>query len=177
MEHRKEGKFLSNSEVVSVNRRIFCIIDKASRNTEDSFTIILHAEVFIQLRCLTSVNRSRIEVVALILQAAIEGATAKRMLNKVFPSLMLLEEYLVVLQENSLLDYRLDEQIYITTSKGINFLRIYNELNEAVAMSSGNENTRPFHITFLTRTHSIRYLTYYVQYISNILRSLLQKSP
>jgi predicted transcriptional regulator len=123
------------------------------------------------------VNRSRIEVVALILQAAIEGATAKRMLNKVFPSLMLLEEYLVVLLENSLLDYRLDQQIYITTSKGINFLRIYSELNEAVAMSGGNENTRPFHIRYLTRTHSIRYLTYYVQYISNILRSLFQKSP
>ena len=122
-------------------------------------------------------NRSRIEVVALILQAAIEGATAKNMLNKVFPSLMLLEEYLVVLQENKLLDYRLDEQIYTTTSKGINFLRIYSELNEAVAMSSGNENTRPFHITFLTRTRSIRYLTYYVHFISNTLRSLLQKSP
>ena len=121
-------------------------------------------------------NKSRSEVVALILQAAIEGATAKRMLNKVFPSLMLLE-YLVVLRENSLLDYRLDEQIYITTSKGINFLRIYSELNEAVAMSGGNENTRPFHITYLTRTHSIRYLTYYVQYISNILRSLFQRSP
>ena len=122
-------------------------------------------------------NRSRIEVVALILQAAIEGATAKNMLNKVFPSLMLLEEYLVVLQENKLLDYRLDEQIYITTSKGINFLRIYSELNEAVAMSCCNENTRPFHVTFLTRTRSIRYLTYYVHFISNTLRSLLQKSP
>jgi len=122
------------------------------------------------------VNRSRIEVVALILQAAIEGVTAKRMLNKVFPSLMLLEEYLVVLQENCLLDYRLDEQVYITTSKGINFLRIYSELNEAVVMTGGNENTRSFHVTFLMRTRSIRYLTYYFQYISNTLRSLLQKS-
>jgi predicted transcriptional regulator len=123
------------------------------------------------------VTKSRIEVVALILQAAIEGVTAKRMLNKVFPSLMLLEEYLVVLQENCLLDYRLDEQIYITTSKGINFLRIYSELNEAVVMTGGNENTRHFHVTFLMRTRSIRYLTYYLQYISNTLRSLLQKSP
>ena len=121
-------------------------------------------------------NRSRIEVVALILQAAIEGVTAKRMLNKVFPSLMVLEQYLVVLQENSLLDYRLDEQIYITTSKGINFLRIYSELNEAIVMTGGNENTRPFHVTFLMRTRSVRYLTYYFQYISNTLRSLLQKS-
>ncbi len=100
-------------------------------------------------------NRSRIEVVALILQAAIGGTTAKRMLNKVFPSLILLEEYLVVMQENRLLDYRLDEQIYITTSKGINFLRIYSQLNEAIAMNGGNENTRPFHIKFLTRTYSI----------------------
>ena len=122
-------------------------------------------------------NRSRIEVVALILQAAIEGTTAKRMLNKVFPSLVLLEEYLVVLQENRLLNYRLDEQIYITTSKGINFLRIYSQLNEAIAINDSNENTRAFHIKFLTRTHSIKYLAYYVQYISNTLRSILQKSP
>lgn len=122
-------------------------------------------------------NRSRIEVVALILQAAIEGTTAKRMVNKVFPSLMLLEEYLVVLQENRLLDYHLDEQIYITTCKGIKFLRLYSQLNEAIAMNGANENTRAFHIKFLTRTHSIKYLAYYVQYISNTLRSLLQKSP
>ncbi len=151
--------------------------DKTSRKTENLFTIILHAEVFIQLSCFTNVNRSRIEVVALILQAAIEGTTANRMLNKVFPSLMLLEEYLVVLQENRLVEYRLDEKIYITTSKGINFLRLYSQLNEAIAMDGGNENTRPFHIKFLTRTHSIKYLAYYVQCISNTLRSLLQKSP
>jgi predicted transcriptional regulator len=121
------------------------------------------------------VNRSRIEVVALILQAAIEGATAMRMLNKVFPSNMQLKEYLVILQENGLLDYRLDEQTYITTSKGIHFLRIYIELNEVVAMSCGSENTRAFHITFLTRTRSIGYLTYHIQNISNIIRSLVQK--
>lgn len=156
---------------------VYLIYDKTSRSTDDLFTIILHAEVFIQLRCFTNVNRSRIEVVALILQAAIGGTTAKRMLNKVFPSLILLEEYLVVMQENRLLDYRLDEQIYITTSKGINFLRIYSQLNEAIAINGGNENTRPFHIKFLTRTHSIKYLAYCAQYISNTLRSLLQKSP
>ena len=176
MEHRKQGNYLFYTELVTVNRRIF-VVNKTYRNTEDLFTIIVHAEVFIQLRCSTNVNRSRIEVVALILQAAIEGATAKNMLNKVFPSLMLLEEYLVVLQENKLLDYRLDEQVYITTSKGINFLRIYSELNEVVVMSDVNENTRPFNITFLMRTRSIRYFTYYIQYISNTLRSLLQKSP
>lgn len=134
---------------------VYLYFDKTSRSTDDLFTIILHAEVFILLRCFTNVNRSRIEVVALILQAAIGGTTAKRMLNKVFPSLILLEEYLVVMQENRLLDYRLDERIYITTSKGINFLRIYSQLNEAIAMNGGNENTRPFHIKFLTRTYSI----------------------
>jgi predicted transcriptional regulator len=121
------------------------------------------------------VNRSRIEIVALILQAAIEGATAARMLNKVFPSNMQLKDYLVILQENGLLDYHLDEQTYITTSKGIHFLRIYIELNEVVAMSCGSENTRAFHITFLTRTRSIGYLTYHIQNISNIIRSLVQK--
>ena len=121
-------------------------------------------------------NRSRIELVALILQAAIEGATVTRMLKKVFPSSMQLKEYLVILQENGLLDYRLDEQTYITTSKGIHFLRIYIELNEVVAMSGGSENTTAFHITFLTRTRSIGYLTYHVQNISNMLKSLVQKA-
>lgn len=120
-------------------------------------------------------NKSRIEVVALILQAGIEGATAKRMLNKVFPSNMQLKEYLVILQKNGLLDYHLNKQTYNTTSKGIHFLRIYIELNEFVAMSCGSEDTEAFHITFLTRTRSIGCLTYYVQNISNILRSLIQK--
>ena len=120
-------------------------------------------------------NRSRIEVVALILQAAIEGSTVTSMLNKVLSSVMQLKEYLVILQRNGLLDYCPNEQTYITTSKGIHFLRIYIELNEIVAMSCGSEITRSFHITFLTRTRSIGCLTYYVQNISNILRSLAQK--
>ena len=148
--------------------------DKTSRKTQDLFTIILHAEVFIQLDIFTSVNRSRIELVALILQAAIEGATAMRMLNKVFPSNMQLKEYLVILQQNGLLDYH-KEQTFITTSKGMHFLRIYIELNEVVAMSCGRENTKSFHITFLTRTRFMGYLTYHVQNISYILRSLVQK--
>ena len=149
--------------------------DKTSRKTEDLFTIIVHAEVFIQLGWFTNVNRSRIEVVALILQAAIGGATAARILNKVFPSNMQLKDYLVILQQNGLLDYHLNEQTFITTSKGMHFLRIYIELNEVLAMSCRSENTKSFHITFLTRTHSIGYLTYYIQNISNILRSLVQK--
>ena len=149
--------------------------DKTSRKTQDLFTIILHAEVFIQLDLFTNVNRSRIELVALILQAAIEGATAMRMLNKVFPSNMQLKEYLVILEQNGLLDYHLKEQTFITTSKGMHFLRIYIELNEVVAMNCGRENTKSFHITFLTRTRSMGYLTYHVQNISYILRSLVQK--
>ena len=120
-------------------------------------------------------NGSRIELVALILQAAIEGATAARMLNKVFPSNIQLKEYLVILRQNGLLDYHLNEQTFITTSKGMHFLKIYIELNEVVAMSCGSENTKSFHISFLTRTRSMGYLTYYVQNISNILRCLVQK--
>ena len=104
-------------------------------------------------------NRSRIELVALILQAAIEGSTVTKMLSKVLPSNMQLKEYLVILQQNGLLDYCLNEQTYITTSKGLHFLRIYIELNEVVAMSCESEITKAFHITFLTRTRSIGYLT------------------
>jgi predicted transcriptional regulator len=155
---------------------LFFIIWKTSRKTENLCTIIVHAEVFIQLHWFISVDKSRTELVALILQAAIEGATAKRMLNVIFPSNMQLKKYLVLLQENGLLDYRLDEQIYITTSKGIHFLRIYIELNEVVAMSVSKENTRSFHITFLTRTRSLGYLMYYIQYISGTLRSLIQRA-
>jgi len=149
--------------------------DKTSRKTENLFTIIVHAEVFIQLGWFINVNRSRIELVALILQAAIEGSTVTKMLSKVLPSNMQLKEYLVILQQNGLLDYCLNEQTYITTSKGLHFLRIYIELNEVVAMSCESEITKAFHITFLTRTRSIGYLTYYFQNISNILRSLAQK--
>jgi predicted transcriptional regulator len=68
------------------------------------------------------VNRSRIELVALILQAAIEGSTATKMLSKVLPSNMQLKQYLVILQQNGLLDYCQNEQTYTTTSKAFHWL-------------------------------------------------------
>ena len=49
---------------------------------------------------------------------------------------MQLKDYLVILQQNGLLDYHLNEQTFITTSKGMHFLRIYIELNEVLAMSA-----------------------------------------
>lgn len=44
-----------------------------------------------------------------------------------------LQNYLMVLQENRMLVYEEDKQIYKTTDKGMYFLQIYNQVGDLVA--------------------------------------------
>lgn len=44
-----------------------------------------------------------------------------------------LHNYLMVLQENSMLVYEEEKQIYKTTNKGISFLQIYNQVGDLIA--------------------------------------------
>jgi predicted transcriptional regulator len=73
--------------------------------------------------------RSRTERVAMILDAANGGATKTKIMNKAFLSYVQLREYLTILIENNLL-YRDGTQTYKTTEKGLNFLKMYNEIGE-----------------------------------------------
>jgi predicted transcriptional regulator len=74
--------------------------------------------------------RSRTEIVAMILDAANGGATKTKIMYKAFLSYAQLREYLSVLIENTLIEYVEGSQTYKTTGKGLNFLKMHNEIGE-----------------------------------------------
>jgi predicted transcriptional regulator len=74
--------------------------------------------------------RSRTEIVSMILEAGNGGATKTRIMYKAFLSFAQLREYLSLLVENNLLEYLEGAKIYKTTEKGVNFLKMHNEISE-----------------------------------------------
>ncbi len=83
--------------------------------------------------------RSRTEIVAMILEAANGGATKTRIMYKAFLSYAQLREYLSVLIENNLLEYLEGSQTYKTTEKGLNFLKMHNEIGELLQTAAKEE--------------------------------------
>jgi predicted transcriptional regulator len=74
--------------------------------------------------------RSRTEIVAMILEAANGGTSKTKIMYKAFLSYAQLREYLSVLIENNLLEYLEGSQTYKTTEKGLNFLKMHDEIGE-----------------------------------------------
>jgi predicted transcriptional regulator len=76
-------------------------------------------------------NRSRTEIVGSILDAAKgEGETKTKIMYNAFLSYNQLNEYLSILIENNLIEYRDGTQTYKTTEKGLNYLKMHNESRE-----------------------------------------------
>ncbi|HEX2407504.1 MAG TPA: winged helix-turn-helix domain-containing protein [Nitrososphaeraceae archaeon] len=84
-------------------------------------------------------NRSRTEIVSSILDAANGGATKTKIMYIAFLSYNQLREYLSVLIENNLIEYLEGTQTYKTTEKGLNFLKIYNEIGELLQTTIKND--------------------------------------
>ncbi|HJR85324.1 MAG TPA: winged helix-turn-helix domain-containing protein [Nitrososphaeraceae archaeon] len=74
--------------------------------------------------------RSRTEIVSMILESANGSATKTKIMYKAFLSYAQLREYLSVLIENNLLEYLEGTQTYKTTEKGLNLLKMHNEIGE-----------------------------------------------
>ena len=74
--------------------------------------------------------RSRTEIVGNILEAANGGATKTKIMYKAFLSYGQLKEYLSVLIENNLLEYIDGTHKFKTTEKGLNYLKMNNEIGE-----------------------------------------------
>ncbi|HEX2408995.1 MAG TPA: winged helix-turn-helix domain-containing protein [Nitrososphaeraceae archaeon] len=74
--------------------------------------------------------RSRTEIVGNILDAANGGATKTKIMYKAFLSYNQLKEYLSVLIENALLEYIYGTHKFKTTEKGLNYLKMHNEIGE-----------------------------------------------
>ena len=74
--------------------------------------------------------RGRTEIVSNILDAANGRATKTKIMYKAFLSYAQLKEYLTVLTENNLIEYLDGTQTFKTTEKGLNFLKMNNEIGE-----------------------------------------------
>ena len=75
-------------------------------------------------------NRSRTEIVAMILEAANGGETKTKIMYFAFLSYGQLKEYLSILIENNLIEYLDGTQTFKTTEKGLNYLKMHNEMGE-----------------------------------------------
>jgi predicted transcriptional regulator len=121
---------------------------------------------------------SRIEVIVLILQAAIEGATAIKIMYKIsYLSYKHLIDCLNVLQKNGLIEYCMRNGVYVTTNKGMYFLHIYIELNELMALKSkrySKRYTSTFHNLLLIH-HLFNYAAISIQSLLILLRSAVEK--
>ena len=81
-------------------------------------------------------NRSRTEIVGNILDAANGGATKTEIMYKAFLSYNQLKECLTILIENNLLEYIDGTQTFKTTEKGLNFLKMHNEIGELLQITT-----------------------------------------
>ena len=74
--------------------------------------------------------RSRTEIVSMMLDAANGGATKTKIMYSAFLSYTQLKEYLSVLIENNLIEYLEGTRTFKTTEKGLNLLKMHNEMAE-----------------------------------------------
>ena len=87
-------------------------------------------------------NRSRTEIVAMILDVANEGGgeTKTKIMYFAFLSYNQLKEYISVLVENNLIEYLEGANKYKTTEKGLFFLKMHNELEELLPQTPTMKN-------------------------------------
>ena len=84
-------------------------------------------------------NRGRTEIVATMLEAANGRATKTKIMYSAFLSYNQLKEYLTFLIENNLIEHLEGTQTYKVTEKGLNFLRMHNEIGELLHTTVKNE--------------------------------------
>ena len=75
------------------------------------------------------------DIVGLILEAAIEGATKAKIMDLVHLSILQAKDYLFVLLENGLLCYGKGTGIYKTTEKGLRMLKNYNLISKQMGQN------------------------------------------
>ena len=74
--------------------------------------------------------RSRYEIIASILESAKTGITKTKIMYNAYLSYAQMMSYLKYLQEHALLMFEEDLQIYRTTKKGFEFLKLSHELSQ-----------------------------------------------
>jgi predicted transcriptional regulator len=85
-------------------------------------------------------HRSRTEIVSNILDAANGGATKIKIMYTAFLSYNQLKDYLSILIENNLIEYLEGTREFKTTEKGLNLLKIHNEMTELLHTTIENDD-------------------------------------
>jgi len=83
--------------------------------------------------------RGRTEIVGNILDAANGGATKTKIMYTAFQSFNQLKEYFSILIENNLLEYLDGTHKFKTTEKGLNLLKMNNEIGELLQTTIKND--------------------------------------
>ncbi len=84
-------------------------------------------------------NRSRTEIVGNILDAANGWVSKTKIMYTAFLSFGQLKEYLSVLIENNLLEYLDADNKFKTTEKGLNYLKMHNQIEELLQTTTKNK--------------------------------------
>jgi predicted transcriptional regulator len=85
-------------------------------------------------------SRSRTEIVGNILDPANGGETKTKIMYFAFLSYNQLNEYLSILIENNLLEYLDGTHKFKTTEKGLNYLKMHNEIIKLLPQSTMENN-------------------------------------
>src|SRR5438034_5151173 len=80
--------------------------------------------------------RSRMDIIATILTAAIQGATKTRLMYAAYISYAQIQEYLTHLQDNGLILHEGGMQQFKLTEKGLHFLHVYEKISELVSLKN-----------------------------------------
>lgn len=81
--------------------------------------------------------RSRADIISMILQSAMHGATKTRLMYGSYLSYAQIQEYIKFLKERDLISLEEGTQEYRLTEKGLRFLRVYDEISEMVSLDGG----------------------------------------
>jgi predicted transcriptional regulator len=84
-------------------------------------------------------NRSRTEIISMILNSVNSGATKTKIMYKAYLSYAQLKEYLVLMEKNELIRYEDGTQVYRITEKGIKLMRLCEEVGDMITPIHGYE--------------------------------------
>ena len=85
--------------------------------------------------------RTKTDVLAQILQVADGSVPNTKIIYTLFLTYEQLKEYLSILIQNGLVEYREVTQTYKTTEKGLKFLKIYEQIQGELASTTNSNST------------------------------------
>jgi predicted transcriptional regulator len=80
--------------------------------------------------------RSRTDIIAMILQSSMNGATKTRLMYSAYLSYAQVQEYLQYLTQNRLISFDQRTHAYKLTEQGLHFLRVYEERSNIISLKN-----------------------------------------